>query len=395
MTMLCTPAKDSRADLFEVNHGSHKTLHDQSGKVRFIDYSWNMCPDIESSRLILSYHNFEETPPDLEEILHMMHRSRPAKFYKIATRARSTLDALRMLEFVRRHPQVIGLCMGELGSPTRILAPIFGSPIMYASISEENALGQIPLDTLLQTYHFRKLHPQTPIYGLIGDPISQSPGHIYHNQVMQGKGVYIKMPIKSSELTSFFSYVRSLPFQGLSVTIPHKEAVLPFLDQISELGAVNTISLKEGRLIGTNTDGPAALQLLGDVAGKKIFILGAGGSARAITTLLLQQGAKVTIFNRTLERAQKLACELRCFWKNFDEMTTDYDILINTTPCDPAIHLKPQSLVIDLSLKERSPFLERAIKTRTKVISGHHFYVQQARLQQMCWQSGTTLLPAL
>ncbi len=387
MTMLCTPALDVRADLFEVCHGNYKTLHDNTGVIRFIDYPWDQNrPAIEPSQLILSYHNFEETPSDLEELLQNMQKKGPARFYKIATWARSTLDALRMLEFVKSHPHVIGLCMGELGQITRILAPVVGTPIMYASFVEENALGQIPLATLLDTYHFRKLTPKTPIYGVIGDPIAQSPGHIYHNGKMQGEGVYIKMRITSLELSAFFSYVRSLPFQGLSVTIPHKEEVLEFLDETPAMGAVNTICLKEDRLIGSNTDGIAVLQLLGNVKGKKIVILGAGGSARAIGYVAIQEGAEVTIFNRTLEKAQKLAEDLNCLWH---DTIGDYDILINATASNDPLeeeYFHPQLVVVDLSLNPESYFLKRAAQSGAHLISGQQVYEKQASLQRLAWQ---------
>lgn len=381
---------DVRADLFEVFHGSYKTLHDRARCLCFIDYPWDhKRPSIEMSRLILSYHNFEETPDDLEGLLHSMEQKGPARFYKIATKARSLLDSLRMLEFVKSHPSVIGLCMGELGQITRILAPVIKTPIMYASFEEDNALGQVSLKTLLDTYHFRKLSPKTPIYGLIGDPIIQSPGHIYHNSKMQGEGVYVKMCVKSSELKAFFSYAKKLPFQGLSVTIPHKEAVLEFLDEIPSMGAVNTICLKEEKLIGSNTDALAVFQLLGNVQGKKIFILGAGGSARAIGYMAIQKGAEVTLFNRTLKRAETLAQDLKCPCKPWDKITTDYDILINSTAShDPiaSCYFHPQAVAVDLSLAAESLFLNKAVEARALAISGLEVYEKQAFLQRCAWQ---------
>ena len=364
MSMLCAYLPDPRADLVEVDCGDHKSLQDASGEV-FVDYPWDSCPShIDPSKLILSYHNFEKTPDNLEEILQTMLKVSSAKFYKIATMARSSLDALRMLRFVKEHSDVIGLCMGTLGQLTRILAPVVGSQIMYASHTN-SILGQLSLEALLEIYHFRSLARKTRIYALIGDPVSQSLGHLYHNMEMQGVGVYCKIPIKSSELSSFFQHIRDLPFGGLSVTMPHKEAVIPFLDEIDneakEIGAVNTIGFKKGKLVGTNTDAKAAFQLLGNVRGKTVLVLGAGGAGRAIIYAAKKRGADIFVWNRTREKAEKLAKEFGCKWG----IPKKYDILVNTT----AMPYLPSD--IDLSLKTES---------------GLKFYLMQAKFQRAFWQ---------
>ncbi len=393
MSMLCASAPHPKADLREVDHKDHKTLHDKSGAICFIDYPWDKyAHQVDPSKLILSYHNFEKTPENLDEILQNMKRISNAKFYKIATMARSSLDSIRMLDFVKNNPGVIGLCMGELGQITRILAPVFETPIMYVA-SPNSALGQVPLDVLLEVYHFRKLHVKTPLYGLIGDPVSQSPGHLYHNVAMQGKEVYCKIPLEAKELSSFFQYARRLPFQGLSVTIPHKEAVLPFLDEIDDeakqIGAVNTISLRGGRLIGSNTDGRAVLELLGNIRGKKIFILGAGGAARAAAYATCRAGGEVTLLNRTEERAKILASEFGCKYGPLEALQESYDILINTTATGMPISsedIQPGKLVIDLSLKAPSLLLEEALKKGCRVIRGLEVYFAQAAMQRATWQ---------
>src|SRR6185437_13162580 len=172
----------------------------------------------------------------------------------------SSLDALRMLEFVRKHSNVIGLCMGELGQITRILAPVVGTPLMYAPISAP-ILGQLEYRVLVNTYRFRELDPQTAIYGLIGNPVTQSIGHEFHNRYFQHlkqNAVYVKIPLHLQELEAFLTYAKRLPFQGLSVTMPFKEKIIPFLDEIDpvakEIGAVNTLLFRAGKIWGYNTD---------------------------------------------------------------------------------------------------------------------------------------------
>lgn len=373
MTLLCTPVK---GDLTEINHGTHKTLHDQEGNLRYTDSDWKLVkegalPDI------ISYHDYEETPEDLEGILATL-KQHPAKLYKIATQAKSSLDALRMLEFVRQHKNVIGLCMGELGQITRILAPVVGTPIMYAPLTAQTqtAPGQLEYDVLMSTYHFRELNEATAIYGLIGNPVVQSIGHEFHNRYFQEtkhNAVYVKIPLHSHELGAFFDYARRLPFHGLSVTMPLKERILPFLDEIApqakEIGAVNTLLFKAGKIWGYNTDAAGALAALGEVNRQKIVILGRGGVAKAIAYATQKAGAAVSCFGRELQA------------------TGSYDILINATPSPMPIDpgwILPGKKVMDVGLQE-TPFLRAAREKGCHCIPGMAMYVHQALAQQQLW----------
>lgn len=376
MTLICAP---TGGDLSEINHGTHKTLVDAQGNPRFIDVDWKE-PIVPGAPLILSYHNFEETPADLKAVLSLM-QMRQAAFYKIATMAHSTLDALRMLTFVQSHPNVIGVCMGSLGQITRILAPVFGTPIMYASTDNiPNPLGQLPLQTLLDTYHFRTLNPKTSIFGLIGDPVDASIGHIFHNATLKN-AVYVKMAVKPSELGLFLNYAKNLNFRGLSVTMPLKEAVIPYLDVIDpeaeKMGAVNTLLFQDGKILGFNTDGRAALATLGEVIGKKIVIIGAGGAAKAIGYTLQAAKADVTIANRTPKEGTV----------PLDEISKDYDILINTTPNPMPIDsatIIPGSTVMDICINETTLLQESLVKGCV-CISGYPLYLHQATEQQRIW----------
>lgn len=376
MTLLCA---SSGADLSEVDYGTHKTLIDSQGHLRFIDVDWKETL-VPGAPLIISYHNFEETPTDLEAILSLL-QAREASFYKIATMAHSTLDALRMLEFVSLHPKVIGICMGPLGQITRILAPVFGTPLMYASMDELSPVGQVPLETLLNTYHFRNLHPQTPLFGLIGDPIDASIGHLFHNATMK-EAVYVKMAVKPSELGSFLAYAKKLNFRGLSVTMPLKEAVIPYLDAIDpeaeKMGAVNTLLFQEGKIKGFNTDGKGALAALGNIIGKKIVIIGAGGASKAIAYALRAARAKVTVANRTPKEGAVL----------LNQIPGDYDILINTTPhpmpIDPS-KIIPGSTVMDIAIKQTT-LLQESLAKGCVCISGYPLYLHQAMEQQRIWE---------
>jgi len=357
------------ADLVEWDRGEYKSLCDASGAEVHRD-----------GGDIISYHNYEETPQDLEGLLAHLRRT-PARYYKIAAMARSTLDSLRMLRLCQNHPDVIGLCMGEEGKITRILAPVFGVPIMYASLSreEQNAPGQVPLSELINVYRFREIGPRTPIYGLIGDPVGQSVGHLYHNL----RFLYVKMRLAKEELAPFFAYDF---FQGLSVTMPLKEAVIPFLDSLDpaahSIGAVNTISGKRGY----NTDGEAALDAIGEaigpVQGKKVAVIGAGGAGKAIAYAAQQRGAKVVIANRTAEKAALALPGVR--GGGMELLEQGYDVLVKAIPVEVPFDPMEGSTVMDICLQE-SVFLARAKKRGCRCISGLEMYVRQADRQQKIW----------
>lgn len=310
---------------------------------------------------IIAYHNFEGMPDDLEAVLAELKKQGEAQYYKIAAVAHSTLDALRMLIFARKHPNVIGIAMGDKGLITRLFAPI-----TYAFVHTPNAPGQVSLDTLLNLYHIRKLSQKTPLYAVIGDPIEQSPGHIFHNNYLQGHGVYVKLHVTSEELGEAIRLMKQLPFRGISVTMPHKVAILPYLDQIEnkEIGAINTIDIRGGQWIGYNTDGPAVLSLLGDVYGKKITILGAGGSAMAIAYTLTKASAIVTLANRTPEKARALALRYGCRGGGLELAHEPCDLLINTLP----VHLPQFQPHLDIQLPQ-----------------GMKMYELQAELQRKIW----------
>lgn len=351
-------------------------------------------PVLGKTKLILSYHNFEETP-DLERVFGVMQKT-PAYAYKIACRANSSLDALRMSLFIQEQKsRLIGVCMGKEGAVSRILAPIVGSWMSFAT-SGENREHQLTLDTY-NTYRFRELNPQTKIYALLGNPLDKSPSHRTHNaifEMLKQNAVYLKIPLLSEELIPFFSTMRALPFHGFSVTMPHKQAVLPLLDTLTPrakaAGAVNTIRVSNGKLHGDNTDGIAAVELLKE-QGKKILLLGAGGAARAIAYELACRGAAVAVYNRTKARAQELA---RAFdLLAVETIPEEYDILINTTPVCPLQpdQILPGRLVMDIVFGE-TELVKTAQARGCMTISGKELFIHQAAHQFAFWCEGIDLL---
>jgi 3-dehydroquinate dehydratase/shikimate dehydrogenase len=392
MTQLCAPVKQLlSSDKVELVETPDKIIY-QQGRARYVDVDWKTAV-LPEGDVIVSYHNFEETP-NLEAILKILQMKHPKpKFYKIATMARSIVDSLRMLEFLQRHPGIIGLCMGDLGAVTRICAPIFQVPMMYAPLVEEdkNAPGQLLVDQLCEIYQFRALNTETKIYGLIGDPVFRSIGHLFHNDAFrkaEKNAVYLKMVVKSDELDEFFRLAKKLPFAGLSVTAPLKEAVLEYVDvlhpEAKAIGAVNTLTFKDGKVYGTNTDGDAAVDVLGNVKNKTVVVLGAGGSARAIGFVAKKRGAKVVIVNRTSSKAEVLARDLGCQWSS---KIPSYDILVNATTSPMPVlaeDIQEGKQVMDIALYE-TEFLKAARKKNCSCLDGFPMYFQQAFAQQAMW----------
>lgn len=354
------------------------------------------------TRLILSYHNFKETPKDLDTVLSSMQNTAAADYYKIALFANDATDALSLLAWAKtKQANVIPVTMGKDGQFGRILAKIVGAPFTYASLEPGllTAPYQVDAKTLLERYRYLELSEKTALYGLIGYPIEPSMSDVTHNAFFQKKGVdavYVKIPVKEESLSSFLSYAQQLGFKGLSVTMPLKEAVIPFLDAMEQkakkIGAVNTISHENGKLIGYNTDSLGALNALekrGSVRGKTILLIGAGGAAKAIAFEAILRGAKVLILNRSYEKACKLALEVGGLALS-KELTEEikYDIIINATPADIPIEEKwllPGTLAMDIRTRpHKTPFLQ-AIEKKGSIIYGYEMFFEQAKWQFTLW----------
>lgn len=382
----------------------------------------HLCRDTEHrvpTKIIVSYHNFRETPEDLTDIYKRLSQS-GADIVKIVTHANNITDNVRTYQLLQQSQMpVISFCMGELGIISRILYKRFGSYLTFASLQagKESAPGQINVRELLNTYQAQKQDKQSAIYGLIGNPVSHSISPIIHNTLfreMNFNSIYV--PFKVDTIGDFMREFRKLDIRGYSVTIPHKESVINHLDAIDpmakKIGAVNTIVNMDGQLVGYNTDCEAAIKVLEGVSrgerpfartkdaylkGKKVTIIGAGGVARAIAFGLKECQAQITIINRNYERAQSLARDVGCIARKIDDpQAFDTDILINATPVGmyPKINetpidkdkLKPGMIVFDTIYNPiETKLLKEAKAQGCKTINGLSMFVHQAAAQFKLW----------
>jgi 3-dehydroquinate dehydratase/shikimate dehydrogenase len=375
-----------------------------------------LVPD--PAKLIVSYHNFDETPINLEEIYERIARI-PAKVHKFATRANTVVDTLATFHLLKRAASegrtLIALAMNEPGVVSRLLGPSQGSFLTYGALTDGrgSAPGQFTCDELRKVYRLDHLTRKTPVTGLIGKPVSHSASPAMHNAAFASlsmDGVYL--PLEVDEIEEFFEeFIRPASRRmewnllGLSVTIPHKVSVIPLLDELDEsavkIGAVNTIVISGERLKGYNTDAQGALEPLLRICsleGKRCAVVGAGGAARAVTYGVKKGGAGVTIFARDLARSGKLADEFQVELRPAEAISDcEFDILINTTPVGMRHHSQGQSVVPEAALPNfkivydlvytplETRLLREAKAAGCTTIGGLDMLVAQAALQFELW----------
>jgi shikimate dehydrogenase len=245
----------------------------------------------------------------------------------------------------------------------------------------------------------------TSLLGLIGNPVAHSLSPMMHNQAFAEtgyNGVYLAFRV--TDLATAIKGIAALNFKGLSVTLPHKVAVMEYLDEIDEtaaqIGAVNTIVNNQGRLIGYNTDCPGALEALRtrtSIKDKAVALIGAGGAARAIGFGLVAAGGRVTILNRTRVAGERLATDLQAQFLPLDEWAPNrYEILINTTPVGmypepdatpiPQEDLSKDMVVMDIVYNPiDTGLLKAAAARKCRTINGVAMFVYQGAHQFELW----------
>jgi len=256
----------------------------------------------------------------------------------------------------------------------------------------------------MKTMRCRTITAATKLCAIIGNPIAHSLSPLVHNAAFEHLGLdYVFLAFAVERLKEAIEGIRALSFRGVSVTIPHKVAVMDYLDEIEavaeKIGAVNTVVNRKGKLIGYNTDWSGAMRALEHemvLQGKTAVVLGAGGAARAIAFGLKEKGAEPVILNRTLSKAEALASELQCRCGGIELMEKlPFDLVINTTSVGmyPRVDGTPvrkellrNVLVFDTvynPLKTR--LIREAEENGCPTIIGLKMFINQAALQFGLW----------
>jgi 3-dehydroquinate dehydratase/shikimate dehydrogenase len=361
--------------------------------------------------LVLSWHDFEGTPEDLDSIHARLAAPHP-EVVKIVVTARSVRDLGRLLAFAARHmggggPRLVALAMGPLGTASRILGGRYGAPFTFASPENgrEAAPGQLPAAALAGTYRVRSISPATRVYGLLGSDVLRSLSPAIQNRAFAERGLdAVYVPLQAESMDAFADALPALDLAGFSVTRPYKGEILRHLESVTphaaEAGSANTVVVRDGRLVGLSTDGDGVLVPLRkrlDPAGRRVAILGAGGAARAAAFALVRSGARVTVLARRPEQAAAVAAATHGETAPLASFAAlEWDVLVHATPLGsgafpgripvPAESLRPGTVVFDMVYEPReTPLLQAARSRGCVTIDGVEMLVAQAVGQFEAW----------
>ncbi|MEW6218432.1 MAG: shikimate dehydrogenase [Thermodesulfobacteriota bacterium] len=231
----------------------------------------------------------------------------------------------------------------------------------------------------------------TEVYAIIGQPVGHSLSPAMHNAAFRALGLnklYVALAVR--DLAPAVAGLRALGFAGVSVTVPHKQAILPLCDQLepvaARIGAVNTLCLEAGRILGANTDWLGANRALAEVtalAGKRFCLLGSGGAARAVGFGLRAAGAQVVLASRSRERGEDLARQLEAEWCPLGQVgSLAADGLVNAT----SVGMAPR--------QEESP-VPAALLDRFPVVMDIVYAPRQTRLLAEAGRAGCRTVDGL
>ena len=329
----------------------------------------------------------------------------PAHAYKLVTTAKKPNDSHKLLALAKAFPQekLILLAMGEAGFPTRVLSPAWGGLYTYAAptSAEGTASGQVSARLLRNLYRIEKFSKNAKIFGVVADPVRHSISPQVHNRAFQSKridAVYLPLFVQPTHMKDFFAFANNLPLTGCSITIPHKQKVIRYLDVVEPLarriGAVNTIWKKAGKWRGTNTDAAGVTVPLSKrvkLNKASVLIVGNGGAARGAAFALADAGAKISLVGRNVDRVRALAriCGGEPLSRD-QAVQKHFDVVVHATPIGMWPNVKecffddhiPGDIVFDMVYNPMETLLLAKAKSQGReVINGLQMFLEQAAQQ--------------
>jgi 3-dehydroquinate dehydratase / shikimate dehydrogenase len=368
---------------------------------------------LQNAKKIISFHNFESCPPQLDELVLEMD-ALGADVAKIACAVSGTKELAKMLAlYANRKPgSLVAIAMGEYGAVSRLLPAALGMPWTYAAPEGESgtAPGQYSVSELLELYRYPSIKNNTRRLAVIGNPVGHSLSPQIHNRHYIKENldaVYAK--IKVDDMEAFYTIADILGLDGVSVTVPHKEAIARFAPQgsyVSRIGAANTLIRHHGAWHIENSDIQAALaaitsQLDDHLKTPRVLLLGAGGVARALAFGMVDRGWHVTVCNRNILRAEALQAELPTLeilaWE--DRCPHGFDVVVNGT----SLGMSPNENQTPLEFEgghvglvvfdtvytpEMTLLLRSAKEAGARIATGREMFYRQAALQHSYWFGG-------
>jgi 3-dehydroquinate dehydratase/shikimate dehydrogenase len=355
------------------------------------------------SKVLLSVHDFKGTPA-LSDEMKVADRDGVAAV-KLAARANTIADSVRLLGLARNSKNFVAVPMGEIGLPARILALREGSALAYAPVGEATAPGQVSLREMMQLYRAHELTRRTRIFGVIGNPVGHSLSPLLHNTGFIAREMdAVYLPFLVHGLKDFLEAVEALGIRGFSVTLPHKETILKYLKECdplaAEIGAVNTVVVRrDGSWYGSNTDYVGVLRALEAkmrFRGSRVLVFGAGGAARSAVFALARAGAQVAICARREQMGKSVARAVGGeFVRQRALRSEKFEAIINATPVGMYPHSKISPLsagelncriVMDLIYRPLdTALLKIARKKGINTVSGVDMFLAQGYAQWELW----------
>jgi 3-dehydroquinate dehydratase/shikimate dehydrogenase len=334
----------------------HRVLTDaMRAGAEYVDVEWragfaaNLVRSREGRGVVLSCHDFDGVPADLDALLAEM-LAHGSEVVKVAVTAKALSDCLTLRRAASRRRtsgdaavargrvELVLVAMGPSGLATRVLPGRFGSSWTYAG---QVAPGQLGTDQLLEMYRFRGLSDRTAIYGVAGRPVAQSLSPSMHNAWFRDAAVdAVYLPLDTDSADDLFAFAEEMGLEGASITAPLKTAVLAHLTHVDDVaarvGAANTIRRTSAGWEGTNTDVLGFLAPLRarawDLRGARAAVLGAGGAARAVAVALAGSGTDVSIHARRASAASEVAALVGGRASASLPSPGSWDLLVNATP---------------------------------------------------------------
>ena len=406
-------------------------------KVIWIDHETDLITKkeflfwVDDCFVIRSQHDMEGVPEDLNKVYDRTVSDDEVS--KIAVQTKDITDTIGIWKLLQRandgDNRIIPIAMGEAGKWTRILGLAHGAFMTYASIEtgSETAAGQISVQDMIDVFRVRELDQDTAVYGIVAANTNYSVSPWMHNAAFNAAKLNsVFVPLQVADLDAFFTRMVlpasrevDLNFKGFSVTNPHKQAIIPYLDEIDEtaakIGAVNTVKIEDGKSFGYNSDAYGFIEALknvyGDLTGARVAVFGAGGAARACIYSLQQEDATVTLVARNEGRGQVLSDEFAIEYRqppsDKQPLAGDFDIIVNTTPLGTAgpsvkfailesVQLEGIKLVYDLVYNPTETTLIREAKAAgVPTIGGIEMLIGQGAKQFEIWTGTAAPLDAM
>ena len=375
-------------------------------------------------RLILSAHNFDGRFYNINQLYESICLCCPEAIPKLVYAANHINDCFEAVDLLRnRKSDAIVLCMGAEGMIMRLLAGKYGGYLSFASLCSDTATapGQVTIDEMVGLYRWNAIDGDTKIFGVIGSPVGHSMSPAIFNACFEAdnvNAVYLPLLVQG-QARQFDEFIDNITFReqqgyvdfgGFSVTIPHKAHLIDYAERKGQyveplavnIGASNTIKIGlNGCVSAYNTDYAGAMDALADAIGVtrhglhsvSVAVIGAGGVGRALVAGLVDVGAKVTVYNRTIEKAKALASEFGCRYAGADEIENlSAQVIVNCTSVGmypnvdaspvPAQCLKAGMIVFDTVYNPlETMLLRQANAAGAKVVSGAEMFVRQAMAQ--------------